>query len=92
MNLKNYGNSLEWRLFKNMKKILSLLIAMFLTASSLLITCFIFLDKELFLKSDILYKITEGSLYWMLGLGVVNSIMISMEYWRNVFEKGDKNE
>lgn len=92
MNLKNYGNSLEWRLFKNMKKILSLLIAMFLTASSLLITCFIFLDKELFLKSDILYKITEGSLYWMLGLGVVNSIVISMEYWRNVFEKGDKNE
>ena len=56
------------------------------------VNCFVFLDKELFLKNDILYKITEGSLYWMLGLGVVNSIMISMEYWRNVFEKGDKNE
>jgi len=75
-----------------MKKIISLLIALFLTSSSLLISCFVFLDKELFLKNDILYKITEGSLYWMLGLGVVNSIMISMEYWRNVFEKGDKNE
>jgi len=75
-----------------MKKIISFLIAIFLTASSILITCFIFLDREIFLKNDILYKVTEGSLYWMIGLGVANSIMISIEYWKNIFEKGDKNE